>query len=226
MSQLAIFFLVICALGLAFVIAWLGWATLQTNLTGLFLLLVGVAYLVGVVVLYWFRRERFWGPRAGGRTLKQEGRDASFWWIVIGMIAAFFLPPIEYLNLPAVLPHLNWMEMAGLILIFTGSTLFIWARRTLGKFYSGHVSVVEGQPLVTSGPYRLIRHPAYAGYLLIAFGISLGYSSFLGLVVIPLVLLPSVIYRSSVEDKLLAEHFGEQYSQYAEKVARLIPRIW
>jgi protein-S-isoprenylcysteine O-methyltransferase Ste14 len=226
MSQLAIFFLVVCALGLAFVIAWLGWATFQTNLTGVFLLLIGVAYLVGVVVVYWYRKERFWGPRAGGRALKQEERDTSFWWIVVGMIAAFFLPPIEYLLLPAVLPRLKWMEIFGLVLIFSGSALFIWARRTLGKFYSGHVSVVEGQPLVTSGPYRFIRHPAYAGYLLIAFGIALGYSSLAGSIVIPLVLLPSVIYRLSVEDKLLAEHFGGQFREYAEKVARLIPRIW
>jgi len=226
MSQPAIFFLVIFALGLAFVIAWLGWATLQTNLTGLFLLLVGIAYLAGVVVVYWFRRERFWGPRAGGRTLKQEDRDASFWWIVAGMMAAIFLPPIEYLLLHAVLPRLKWMEIAGLILIFSGSALFIWARRTLGKFYSGHVSVVEGQPLVTSGPYRFIRHPAYAGYLLMAFGVALGYSSFLGFIVIPLVLLPSVIYRLSVEDKILAEHFVEEYRQYARETARLLPGIW
>lgn len=78
MSQLANFFLVVCALGLAFVIAWLGWATVQTNLIGWFLLLVGGAYLIGVVIVYWFRRERFWGPRAGGKMLKEEDRDVSF----------------------------------------------------------------------------------------------------------------------------------------------------
>lgn len=226
MSQPAIFFLVVCALGLALAIAWLGWGTVQTNLMGWFLLLVGGSYLAGVLVVYWYRKERFWGPRAGGVLVKEENRDTSFWWIVIGMIAAFFLPPIEYLLLPAVLPRLNWMEIAGLILVFTGSALFIWARRTLGKFYSGHVSVVEGQPLITSGPYRFIRHPAYAGYLLIALGVAVGYSSLLGFIVVPFVLLPSVIYRLSFEDKLLAEHFGEEYRQYAEKVARLIPRIW
>lgn len=226
MSQLAIFFLVVCALGLAFVIAWLGWATVQTNLLGWFLLLVGGAYLIGVVIVYWYRKERFWGPRAGGAILKEEDRDASFWWIVIGMIAAFFLPPLEYLYLPAVLPRQNWMEVIGLILILLGSALFIWARRTLGKFYSGHVSVVEGQPLVQSGPYRYIRHPAYAGYLLMAFGIACGYSSLSGFIVTSLLLLPSVIHRLSVEDKLLAEHFGDQFREYADKVARVAPGIW
>lgn len=226
MSPLAIFFLVFCALGLAFVIGWLGWATVQTNLMGWFLLLVGGAYLVGVVVVYWFRRERFWGPRAGGAMLKEENKDSSFWWIVVGMIAAFFLPPIEYLFLPAILPRVLWMEIAGLTLVLFGSLLFIWARRTLGNYYSGHVSVVDGQPLVQDGPYRYIRHPAYAGYLWITFGIALGFSSLTGFIVVPLVLLPSVIYRLSVEDRLLAEHFGGQFKEYADRVSRLLPGLW
>lgn len=226
MSRIAIYFLVVFALGLAFVMGLLGWVTLQTNLLGWFLLLVGAAYLIGVVIVYWFRKERFWGPRAGGAMMKEESDDRSFWLIVIGVIAAFFLPPIEYLFLSAVLPRVEWMQVTGLTLIVFGSALFIWARRVLGKFYSGHVSVIEGQPLAQSGPYRFIRHPAYAGYMLIALGLSLGYSSLAGLAAILFLLLPSVIYRIVVEDKLLAEHFGAQFKDYAVKVARLIPGIW
>lgn len=157
--------------------------------------------------------------------LKEEDKDASFWWIAAGMIAAFFLPPLEYLLLPAVLPRQNWMEAVGLILILLGAGLFIWARRMLGKFYSGHVSVVEGQPLVQSGPYRFIRHPAYMGYLLMALGIAWGYSSLAGFIVTLSLLLPSTIYRSSVEDKLLSEHFGEQWKEYGQRVPAFIPRL-
>ena len=226
MNRAAIFFLVVFALGLAYVIGMLGWLTVKTNLLGWFLLLVGAAYLVGVVIVYWFRKERFWGPRAGGAMMKEENTDRSFWLIVIGMIAVFFMPPIEYLFLPAVLPRVEWVQVTGLTLIVFGSALFIWARRALGKFYSGHVSVVEGQPLVQNGPYRFIRHPAYAGYILIALGLSLGYSSLAGLAAILFLLLPSVIYRLRVEDKLLAEYFGAQFDEYAVKVARLVPGVW
>jgi len=52
MSRIAIFFLVVFALGLAYVIGMLGWLTVKTNLLGWFLLLVGAAYLVGVVIVY------------------------------------------------------------------------------------------------------------------------------------------------------------------------------
>lgn len=141
------------------------------------------------------------------------------------MIAAFFLPPIEYLFLPSVLPRQNWMEIVGLILILLGSALFVWARRTLGKFYSGHASIVEDQPLVQSGPYRFIRHPAYMGYLLMASGIACGYSSLAGFIATLFLLSPATIYRASVEDKLLSEQFGEMWMEYRQRVPSFIPRL-
>jgi protein-S-isoprenylcysteine O-methyltransferase Ste14 len=223
---MAIFFLVYIASGLAIAITWLGWVTVHTNLLGWFLLLVGISYLGGVVVVYGLRRERFWESRDGGSTLDEEQSDRSFWMIVLGMLAAFFLPPVEYIALPKFLPRTGWMQMTGLILIMLGVILFIWARRALGKFYSGHVSVMGGQPLVQRGPYRYIRHPAYAGYLLMTFGLVLGYSSIAGLAVILGLLLPGLVYRINVEEKMLAEHFGAQFKAYARGTARLIPRIW
>jgi protein-S-isoprenylcysteine O-methyltransferase Ste14 len=226
MSRFAIFFLVVITLGLAILLALLGWVTIQSNLLGWFLLVSGSTYFFGIIVVYWIRRIRFWRPRTNGDMVREERNDWSFWFIAFGMIAVFYLPPVEYLLFTPVLPRGIWVQVVGLLLIFFGSVFFIWARRTLGKYYSGHVSVVKDQPLVQSGPYRLIRHPAYAGYVLIALGVTLGYSSLAGLVVIPVLLLPSVIYRMSVEDNFLAEHFGDQYKEYADKTARLIPRVW
>jgi protein-S-isoprenylcysteine O-methyltransferase Ste14 len=96
----------------------------------------------------------------------------------------------------------------------------------LGNFYSGHLCVVEGQPLIQHGPYHFIRHPAYAGYVLIALGLSIGYSSLLGLIVILCLLLPTVIYRIHVEDAVLAEHFGNPFKSYARKTKCLLPYVW
>jgi protein-S-isoprenylcysteine O-methyltransferase Ste14 len=226
MSGVVILFLVFFTLGLSLLLAWLGLVTLRENLMGWFLLVSGLIYFFGVIVVYWIRGIRFWRPRAKGEVLKEEGDDVSFWFIVAGMIAVFYLPPFEYLLIPAILPRIVWMQATGLLIILVGSVLFIWARRVLGHFYSGHLSVIEGQPLVQHGPYRLIRHPAYAGYILIALGLSLGYSSLAGFAAILLLLLPSVVYRMRVEDRLLAERFGEAFTKYANKTKCLIPGIW
>jgi protein-S-isoprenylcysteine O-methyltransferase Ste14 len=79
---------------------------------------------------------------------------------------------------------------------------------------------------VQSGPYRLIRHPAYAGYMLMAVGISLGYSSLAGLASMLVILLPGLIYRMQVEERLLRVFFRDAYRQYAVRVKRIIPGIW
>ena len=226
MTHKAQLFLLGVAPILAMLLALLGVATLPTNPLGWFLLLVGVAYTAGVIIVYIIRKERFWESALDGATTHEERGDRSLWFITLGMIAAFYLSPVEYRYLSAVLPRNAWLSLSGMGLVALGIALFVWARRTLGKNYSGHISVKNGQALVQSGPYRFIRHPAYAGYLLMALGISLGYSSLTGLTSVLALLLPGLIYRMKVEEKLLNNHFGDAYRQYICKTKRLIPGIW
>jgi len=226
MSRLTITFLVIVAPVLAICLALLGLITVRTNPLGWFLLLTGIVYSAGTIIFTVIRRQRFWEARKGGGTVQEERGDRSFWLITLAMMAVFYLSPLEYFYFTAWLPNTVWTKSCGVGLVVAGSVLFVWARRTLGANYSGHVSVDKGQELVQSGPYRFVRHPAYAGYLLMALGISLGYSSLAGLVSILALLLPSMVYRMNMEEKLLTEHFGEAYQRYASRVRRLIPGVW
>ena len=226
MSRLATFFLLIVAPGLAILLALLGLETLHSNLLGWFLLLTGIIYTAGIVIDAYVRKEEFWESKQNGDNLQEERGDHSFWLIALGIIAVFFLSPLEFLYFATFQPRTVWMEAIGVGLVLLGSTLFVWARQTLGTHYSGHVSVKKEQELVQSGPYRIIRHPAYAGYLFMALGIGLGYSSLVGFASILFVLLPAVIYRIRVEDRLLAEHFDAKFDEYARKTKRLIPGIW
>jgi protein-S-isoprenylcysteine O-methyltransferase Ste14 len=225
-SHIARFFLLVIAPALAILLALLGVESIHTNPLGWFLLLVGVSYTAGLVIVYHIRKERFWDSTVSGATTQEEHGDRSYWLITAGMLAGFYLPPVEYLYLSNVLPRTHWMVISGLGLVILGVVLFIWARRSLRANYSGHVSVKSGQILVQSGPYRVIRHPAYAGYLLMALGLSLGYSSLAGLASVLVLLLPGLVYRMNVEEKLLTEHFGEAYRRYTSMVKRLIPGIW
>ncbi len=128
--------------------------------------------------------------------------------------------------LRAVLPRNLWMQIAGIVLILAAITLHVWVRAHLRGLYSGHVEVVAGHTLVQSGPYRCIRHPGYAGFLLMAIGLALGFSSLIGLAAVPCLLLPGLACRMKIEEALLSEQFGEQYRDYAGKSKRLIPGIW
>jgi protein-S-isoprenylcysteine O-methyltransferase len=211
--------LIIAAYLLIIAMAYLGFATYQHNLTGWFLIITAFAYAVG-------------GPFLLRSTLKteqiirHENQDRSFWLVVPGFIVVFFASPFECLLSRNTLSHSTWTQIVGLVLLLNCLLLFSWARFTLGNFYSGRVRVTTDHVLIQRGPYRFIRHPAYASYIIMSFGIAIGYSSLVGLLAIPLLMLPALIYRISIEEKLLSLEFGEQFFQYAHRTKRLLPYIW
>lgn len=226
MSRLAIFFLVVVAPALAICLALLGLGTLGENALGWFLLAIGVAYPAGGVIYYLIRREPFWHLAGARDPAHEETGDRSFWLILPGFLAVFFASPLECLYLPIFLPRSPGMQIAGLGLILAAVAMRIWARVHIRSLYSGHVEVQAGHRLVQSGSYRFVRHPGYAGFVLMALGLATGYSSLIGLIAVPVLLLPGLAYRMQVEEVLLAEHFGETYWQYARRTRRLIPFIW
>jgi protein-S-isoprenylcysteine O-methyltransferase Ste14 len=146
--------------------------------------------------------------------------------IIPGLAIPFFLAPVEYLALPALLPRPPILQWAGAGLVMISWILFGEARRRIRASYSGHLGVSASQKLVQSGPYALVRHPAYLSFLLMAAGFSLGYSSLIGLLAIPILLAPGLAYRIRVEESLLEAHFEEEWRGYASRTRRLIPWVW
>ncbi len=226
MSQIAVFFLLIMTQILAMLLALLGVETLPVNPLGWFLFLVGVCYTAGVGILYFIRRERFWEAVLEWATKYEIPNDRFLWFIILGLSAVFYLSPVEFLFLVPILPRNTWISYSGVGLLILGIALFIWARQTLLINSNTSPSVTAEQTLVQSGPYRFIRNPAYAGYLLVSLGVSLGYSSLAGVASIIVLLLPSLVYRMKLEEKMLSERFGAPYLQYMERTKRMIPGVW
>lgn len=219
MSRSVTFFLLFFTPLLAFGLAWLGFLTLKTNLLGWFLLFTGVAYIIGGPLYVWKRKGE---PPAR----QEEHGDRSFWLIQPGFVLAVFGAPLEYLLVTALLPRLPWMQFAGLLIVIVGVFLISWARRVIQGQFSGHLRIQEGHQLVQSGPYHYVRHPGYLGYLLIILGIAMGFSSLAAAASMVLLLLPGLVYRINLEEKMLMEAFGKDYQQYAARTKRLLPGIW
>ena len=226
MSKLAVFFLMIIAPAFSILLSLLGLETLSANKLGWFLLVFGVAYPAGGIIHYFIQREPFWKSARTSEISREENGDRSFWFILPGFLAVFFAPPLEWMYMSAILPRNLWLQISGLVLVVFGMALLVWARSHIRGLYSGHVAIQSDHHLVQSGPYRWIRHPSYAGFLVLVLGVTLGYSSLIGLVSIPVLLLPGLAYRMNVEEKLLGEQFGEEYSEYKAGTKRLFPGIW
>jgi protein-S-isoprenylcysteine O-methyltransferase Ste14 len=212
-------FLLIAGNALALLLAALALETTPTNFLGWFLFAIAIAYGAGGVIYLWRDHDE-------GVSRHAETGNRSFWWILPGCIAIFFAPPLEFLFLRASLPHSLALELAGLVIILLGLLIRLWTRLTIGRMYSGYLRVKIGHVLVTDGPYRLVRHPGYTGFVLMVLGICIGYSSLIGLACIPLLFLPGLAYRMGVEERLLLDHFGEEYRAYAARTKKIIPWAW
>jgi protein-S-isoprenylcysteine O-methyltransferase len=144
--------------------------------------------------------------------------------IMFLIIASFLLPylPIfHYVNFAPVNPVLS---VIGVVLCAAGMALLVWARHRLGRNWSPTVAKKEGQELVTSGPYRYVRHPMYFGGLIAAIGSAIVCG---GAFVFLLVILGAIfIRRVGAEDKLMAQLFPEEYPDYKKRTKALIPFVW
>jgi protein-S-isoprenylcysteine O-methyltransferase Ste14 len=113
----------------------------------------------------------------------------------------------------------------GVALMFLGIVIRQWAIAALGRFFSLQVRVIEGQRMVTRGPYRLVRHPSYTGVLLTFAGFGSALESWAALAVMLAIFALVFGYRIAVEERTLQARFGKDYEEYMKRTKRLIPFV-
>jgi protein-S-isoprenylcysteine O-methyltransferase Ste14 len=119
-----------------------------------------------------------------------------------------------------------YIAIFGLLVICAGVWIRFTAMQTLGRHFSYAVSIREQHELIEQGLYRYIRHPAYAGILLISLGIGLAFANWISLV--SLFAFPFIAFclRMNVEEKAMVEYFGARYVEYRKRTWRLIPWLY
>jgi len=120
----------------------------------------------------------------------------------------------------------GWLTVFGLALIALGYAVTVWATAE-NRFFSGVVRIQtdRGHTVCDTGPYRVVRHPGYAGYLLSVPGMLLAFASLWA--IIPAVLaLAVIVTRTALEDRTLREELPG-YREYTERTRyRLLPGIF
>lgn len=115
---------------------------------------------------------------------------------------------------------------AGVVVIWLGLATRVWAIAALGGAFRTTVEVDPGQAVVSTGPYKWIRHPSYTGLLLILAGFGLALGNWLSLAACLVVPLPAIVRRIEVEEAELNRVLGDAYRTYQSKTTRLVPRLW
>ena len=101
-----------------------------------------------------------------------------------------------------------------------------WAVVILGRFFTIEVRIHPGQTVVERGPYRWVRHPAYAGMIVTFVGIGLALGNWLALAVAAVVPTAGLVLRIRVEERALLDGLGEPYRRFAAGRPRLFPGVW
>jgi protein-S-isoprenylcysteine O-methyltransferase Ste14 len=117
-------------------------------------------------------------------------------------------------------------SIVGLALLIIGLIIMIVSQATLWRNYSSTVVIREGHQLITHGIYRFTRNPIYLGGIMaVCIGIPLYTSSLYGFLTM-LILIPIILNRVRMEERILSEEFGDAFQKYKETTKKLIPFIY
>ncbi|KAF9072099.1 hypothetical protein BDP27DRAFT_1321072 [Rhodocollybia butyracea] len=143
-------------------------------------------------------------------------------------------------------PILNPCFLTGTTLIIAGGVLRLFCYRALGRLFTFEVSVQKKHKLITNGPYRIVRHPSYAGMMMMSAGIfiwqiapssCIRQSEMLENVGVRFLVIAFTLWsltlcyssfpRARLEDAIMSNEFGDQWKRWAREVPYLlIPYIY
>jgi protein-S-isoprenylcysteine O-methyltransferase len=176
-------------------------------------LAIGIFWLVGAIAAK--RSARTQSP--GSRLLQLTPEVVAFFLL----FGRFRWPPwLRVRFVPETLP-VAWV---GLALTAAGIGFALWARMWIGRNWSGRVTVKEDHELIQSGPYAIVRHPIYSGFLLAILGTAICQGELRSLLALPLATL-GWTFKLRLEEAFMTQQFGSVYVDYKRRVKALVPFV-
>jgi protein-S-isoprenylcysteine O-methyltransferase Ste14 len=116
-----------------------------------------------------------------------------------------------------------WRGWLGLVLFFAGLIFAVWARFNIGRNWGTPMSQRENPELVTSGPYRFVRHPIYSGILVAGLGTAVALNW--KWLIVAVLAGAYFVYSATIEERYLIEQFPDAYPTYKRSTKMLVPFI-
>lgn len=163
--------------------------------------------------------------RSGSNDIKHQDKGTlGLIWITILFANSMGILFVVFSKFP--ISNSLIIPYTGLLLI-TGGMLFrfisIWS---LGRLFTVDVTIRENHRVKKDGVYRLIRHPSYLGTIVSFIGFGFSLNNWISLIIISIPVTVAILNRIKIEEKLLVEQFGNEYSAYMSRTYRLLPWIY
>jgi protein-S-isoprenylcysteine O-methyltransferase Ste14 len=162
--------------------------------------------------------------------LRNLGGRTAFDWtlgLVIAAVAAAINLGFRAAHVHSTVLGGGWLPVViGLCVLAAGMAFRTWAMLTLGRLFKFVVVIQNDHQVITSGPYRLLRHPSYTGALVAFLGAGIALDSWLSIAALGLIPLLAILVRIHVEETELVNGLGPDYATYASRTRRLMPGLW
>ncbi|AEG02287.1 methyltransferase family protein [Methylomonas methanica] len=178
--------------------------------------------LLWVCAEIWLARQ----SRPERRLTRQVEYQSQRWlWLSIlgSLMLAFGFKQMAWLPIP--LPYLP-RQLPAILVFGCGLGLRFWAVNHLGQFFTTHVTIQQQHQLITNGPYRIVRHPAYTGLLLALAAAGLAMGDFLAFLCLTIPVFWGFQTRMNIEERMLLQEFGAVYESYCQTSWRLLPWLY
>ncbi|WP_337865400.1 isoprenylcysteine carboxylmethyltransferase family protein [Ignavibacterium sp.] len=116
------------------------------------------------------------------------------------------------------------VRVIALVVYLIFSWIQIWSFRTLGDYYSQEIAIRKEHKIISSGPYKFVRHPQYLSQIFVDLAGAVATLSFV-LFPLALIQIPYLILRAKEEEKLFAKYFPDEFNSYREKSGFMSPFI-
>jgi len=161
------------------------------------------------------------------RATGPDTRDPSYFVLVPALVAAVIAAEVLGRRGGLLWPGgLVWPVVTGLALMAAGIGLRAWSIVTLGRFFQYRIKVQPGHQVVTSGPYRYVRHPSYTGIAMVLAGIALASGDVWSLLAVTALGGAGLAVRIRAEERQLTQALGAEYERFAAGRKRLVPGVW
>jgi protein-S-isoprenylcysteine O-methyltransferase Ste14 len=168
--------------------------------------------------LYWENAAKNSAPAKSSEAKTSRGVHVFLTNVALVLIAA----PIH--GFGRFVPARPLVMAAGLALEIAGLSLAIWARRHLGRNWSGEITIKQEHQLIRTGPYQHLRHPIYTGLLTMYVGMTVATGEWLGLLGLAVGFF-AYWRKTRMEEATLGAAFGAEYDSYRADTWAIVPGI-
>lgn len=184
---------------------------------------------INLITLLWVAFLIYWQIMARGAKTTQRLEPLSSRALRVVLFAAA-IALFSWPHIPVRWLHIRYLPMSytcyniGIALTVAGIAFAVWARVHLGRNWSRSVTVKQDHELITSGPYRFVRHPIYTGLIIGFIGVVVAIGEVRAVIGFAMIFF-ALWLKLRMEEAWMREQFGDSYTDYSRRTAALLPGI-